>query len=117
MVDGTNLPTIRNPKILGATFDNRLNFNKHCNKTCANYKKGMKHCNKTCVKLQKRNNVLKKLAGTSWGCSKETLSVTYKAIGWSVLNYAAPSWTPTLSYTNWQRLQVKQNNALRTTTG
>ena len=76
MVDGTNPPTTRNPKTLRATIDNQLNFNEHCTKTCD--------------KLQKRNNVLKKLAGTTWGCSKETLSVTYKAIGKKFLNYAAP---------------------------
>ena len=83
MVDGTNLPTTRNPKVLRVTFDNQLNLNKHCTKTCD--------------KLRKRNNVLKKLAGTTSGCSKETLSVTYKVIGGSVQNYAAPIWNPHLA--------------------
>ena len=67
--------------------------------------------------LNKRNNVLKKLDGTTWGYPNETSTNTYKAIGSSVLNYASPIWTPTLSYTNWQHLQIKQNNAMRTIIG
>ena len=104
MVNGTNLLTTRHPNIPGVTFNNQLNLSEHCTKTCDKLQK-------------KRNNVLKKLAGTNWDCSKQTLSVTYKAIGRSVLYYAAPLWTPTLSYTISQRLQIKQNNTFRLTTG
>ena len=68
-------------------------------------------------KTEKRHNVLKQIAGSDWGCTKETLLVRYKAIGRSVLNYAAPIWTPTLIHTNWNILQTKQNAALRTVTG
>ncbi|KAI5730864.1 hypothetical protein M8J77_001059 [Diaphorina citri] len=68
-------------------------------------------------RVRQRNNILKCLAGTSWGKDKETLTVTYKAIGRSLLNYAAPIWTPQISNTNWQKLQVAQNSALRTITG
>ena len=38
----------------------------------------------------KRNNVLKALANTNWGQQKETLLLTYKALGRSIANYAAP---------------------------
>ena len=31
-------------------------------------------------------------AGTSWGQQKETLLMTYKAVGRSIVNYAAPTW-------------------------
>ena len=62
-------------------------------------------------KLQKRNKLLKKIAGSDWGCTKETLSVTYKANGWSVLNYGAPIWASTISNTNWNHLQTQQNIA------
>ena len=48
---------------------------------------------------------------------KETIVNSYKAIGRSVVNYAAPIWTTFLSDTQWNRLQVSQNNALRTATG
>ena len=68
-------------------------------------------------KVQNRNHVPKKLAGTSWGCTNETLSTSYKAIGRSVTNYAPPIWTPDLSQSNRNSLQAKQNAALRTVTG
>lgn len=41
-------------------------------------------------------NVLKAVAGRTWGKGKETLIKTYKAIGRSNLNYAAPVWSPQL---------------------
>ena len=75
------------------------------------------HVKITGNKVQSRNNVFKMLAGTTWGFSKETLTTSYKAIGRSVLNYAAPIWSPNLSDTNWRNLQVKQNAALRIATG
>ena len=63
------------------------------------------------------NYILKKLAGTSWGCSKEVLLTTYKAVGCSIINYAAPIWTPTLSDSRCKDLQRKQNAVLRTIIG
>ena len=51
MVDETNLTTTRNPKTIGVTFYNQLNSREHGTKTCD--------------KLQKRNIVLWKLAGTT----------------------------------------------------
>ena len=51
------------------------------------------------------------------GKDKETLTATYKAIGQSVTNYCAPIWTPKVSQTNWESLQVGQNEALRIITG
>ena len=68
-------------------------------------------------KLQKRNNVLKALTGSSWGKEKEIITDTYKAIGQSVLNYGCQIWSPNLSDTNWKHLQVQQNAALRIATG
>ena len=59
------------------------------------------------------NNVLEALAGTSWGQQKETLLLTYKALGRSIANYAAPVWsTPA-----WKKIQRTQNEALRIITG
>ena len=45
------------------------------------------------------------------------MTVTYKAIGRSVLNYGAPIWSPSISFTNWNNLEIHQNIALRTITG
>ena len=44
-------------------------------------------------KMQARMNILKSLAGSSWGKDKETLTVTCKAICRSIENYAAPIWS------------------------
>ena len=74
----------------------------------------MKHLKE---KVNNRNNILKALAGTSWGKEKETLLTTYKAIGGSLINYAAPVWSPFVSQTNWDTLQPCQNTALRIATG
>jgi len=68
-------------------------------------------------KVLKRNNVLKALSGTSWGKDKETLLTTFKATAQSLLNYCCPIWTPGLSETNWNELQISQNACLRTSTG
>ena len=102
-IKGKTVPTVKHPKILGVTFDTMHNFGQHA----ATIKS----------KVSKRNNVLKCLAGTKWGKSKEIIVNTYKAIGRSVINYAAPVWTPSLSKTNWDRLETTQNAALRVATG
>ena len=75
------------------------------------------HCDNIAVKVQQRNNVLKALAGSTWGCDKETLLATYLAISRSVLGHCSPVWTPSLIDTNWCRLQRGKNYALRISTG
>jgi len=102
-IEGERLVTVKHPKILGLIFDPSHTFNKYVDMV------------KT--KMSKRNNILKALAGRSWGCAKETLLTTYKAIGRSVLNYAAPVWTPLLRFSNLAKLQISQNSALRIITG
>lgn len=102
-INGSAVPTTQNPKILGVTFDPMLTFEEHT----------------TIIKdrVNKRNNILKALAGTTWGKDKETLLTTYQAIGRSVVNYCAPIFTPMLSNTNWKKLQTCQNMALKVATG
>ena len=102
-IDGMPIPTKTKSKILGVTLDSMLTYGEHTKITKE--------------KSQKRNSILRKNAGNDWRCTKETLGVTYKAIGKSVINYGAPIWAPTLSDTNWKHLQTQQNNALRTITG
>ena len=75
-VEDNIISTVRYPRILGVTFDNLLHFAAHA--TVIN------------AKMRRRNKVLKALAGTTWGMDKETIITTYKAIGRSLLNYAAP---------------------------
>ena len=67
------------------------------------------------TELVKRNNVLNALAGTNCGQQKETLLLTYKALGRSIANYAAPVWSTNASDTSLEKIQRTQNEALRTT--
>ena len=60
---------------------------------------------------------MKALAGTTWGQDNETLIITYKSIGRSVLSYGSPIWSPLISETNWSKLQRVQNSALKISTG
>ena len=102
-INGVAVPTKQDPKILGVTLDPMLTFKHHV--------KTMKD------KISSRTNILKALAGSTWGKDKEVLATTYSAIGKSVINYCAPIWTPTLSDTSWTDLQAAQNGALRVITG
>jgi hypothetical protein len=97
------IPTVKNPKILGLTFDPLLKFNKHLNTISET--------------ANKRNNIIKALTSTSWGKQKETLIITYKAITRPTLEYASTIWYPIVSKTNIEKLQTIQNTALRTATG
>ena len=63
------------------------------------------------------SGILKALAGTSWGQQLETLLMTYKAVGRSIINYAEPVWSPNLHDTNYREIQYTQNKALRIATG
>ena len=103
LIQDALLPLQRNPKILGVVFDPSLSFKEHVKTVCS--------------KVSRRTNILRSLSGTNWGQQLETQAVSYKAIGRSVLNYAAPIWAPLLSTSNRERLQRQQNIALRVVTG
>ena len=75
------------------------------------------HSGYVAERVSNRNNILKALAGTSWGQQKETLLMTYKAVGRSIINYAAPVWSTNLRDTNYRSIQYTQNEALRIATG
>ena len=92
-INGKALILAKTPKILGVTFDTALTFGPHCKLAAA--------------RGRSRVNILKALAGTTWGQSKETLIVAYQAFIRPVLEYASPVWTP----------QKVQNSALRVATG
>lgn len=102
-INEQQIPTVRNPKILGVNFDPMLTFKNHTTATIS--------------KLKNRNNILKKLAGTNWGKEKETMITAYKSICRPLMNYAAPIWTPQLRKSHWTHLQTCQNAALRISTG
>jgi hypothetical protein len=103
LLNNTLIPLNKNPKILGVTFDTFLNFSYHIREIA--------------VRLANRLQILKALAGTSWGQQKETLLITFKCLILSIINYAAPIWFPNASKTSIATLQIIQNAALRIVTG
>ena len=88
LIEDSQLPLVQCPKILGVYLDTSLSFNKHSGYVAE--------------RVSNRNNILKALAGTSWGQQKETLLMTYKAVGRSI---------------NYRSIQYTQNEALRIATG
>ena len=100
-IAGSQLPLNCSPKILGVHLDTSLTFNVHCTQAA--------------TRVSNRNNVLKALAGTTWGQQKETILM--KAIGRSIANYGAPVWSTNASATSIGQIQIAQNEALRTATG
>ena len=102
-INNTKVPLEHFPKLLGVTFDTMFTFHKHVKNitSSANIK----------------NNMLKSLTGSDWGQDKETMSMTYKALTRSALEYACPIWSPIISDSSWKRLQRTQNTALKMITG
>ena len=102
-IDGVIVKLDKTPKLLGVKFDTMYTFSHHIKEQAG--------------KGRGKNNIIKCLAGTTWGQDKETLLITYKAISRSTLEYGAPIWAPMISDSNWTKLQTVQNQALRTATG
>ena len=71
-ISDAEIPLVRNPKLIGVYLDTFFSFNTHC----------IQEANR----VSKRNTILKALAGTNWGQQKETLLLTYKALGRSIAN-------------------------------
>ena len=103
LIEDSQLPLVQWPKILGVHLDTSLSFNKHSSHVTE--------------RVSRRNNILKALASTSWGQQKETLLMTYKAVGRLIINYAAPVWSTNLRDTNYRNIQYTQDEALRIFTG
>ena len=102
-IKGSRLPLEHSPKILGVYLDTFFLFNYHCGQVA--------------TRVKKKNNVLKTLAGTSWGLQKETLQMTYQAPGRYIANYAAPVWSTNASTSSIGSIQRAKNEALRVITG
>ena len=88
---------------LGATFDRTLSFTKHVSSLKA--------------KFFPRLKALRCISASSWGPSKESLSVLYKSFLRSLLTYASPGWFPFLSATNITKLERLHRAASRAITG
>ena len=101
-LEDAQLPLDLSPIIQGVIMDPSLSFHKHCNYVT--------------YRIDKRNNVLKALVGSSWG-QEETLLLTYNALGKYIANYAAPVWSTNASDSSYKKVQTAKNAALRTVTG
>ena len=97
------LPLERNPRILGVTFDPHFTFSPHVASIVS--------------RATPRLNLLKALAGSTWGQQMETIVLTYKSLIRSLFTYACPIWFPNSSRSSIQKLQSIQNHALRIATG
>ena len=91
------------PTFLGVTLDRTLTFNEH-----AKTVKG---------RMKARNNVLRAISGTTWGCAASDLRSAYMAFSRACADYAAGAWMPGVSATTLESLEVAQRQACRTITG
>ena len=99
---GSRLRFNPTPTFLGVTFDRTLSFSKHVSLLKA--------------KFLPRLKALCCISASSWGPSKEALSVLYKAFLQPLLTYASPGWFPFLSATNFTKLERLYRAASRAIT-
>ena len=99
----TTLRLKKEPEVLGLTLDTHFTFSPHIKAVAA--------------KARRKLNLMRSLAGTSWGSSKETLLLLYKTYIRPTMEYAAPLWFPNACPSSVDLLQRVQAEALRIATG
>ena len=100
---GSRLRFNPTPTFFGVTFYRTLSFSKHVSSLKAKFFPCLKalHCT----------------SASSWGPSKESLSLLHKSFVRSLLTYASPGWFPFLSATNITKLERLHRAASRAITG
>ena len=88
---------------LGVTFDRTLSFTKHVSSLKAKFFPLFK--------------ALRCISASSWGPSKEFVSLLYKSFLRPLLTYTSPGWFPFLSVTNFTKLERLHQAASCATTG
>ena len=88
---------------LGVTFDRTFSFSKRVSSTKA--------------KFFPHLNALRCISASSWGPSKESLSLLHKRFLRPLLTYASLGWFPFLSVTNFTKLERLHRAASRAITG
>jgi len=99
-MNGQRLRHEPKPTYLGVTLDRSLTFHEHLERTAA--------------KVGARNNLLSKLAGTTWGSRATTLRTAALALCYSTVEYCAPVWARS-AHTG--RVDVKLHETMRLITG
>ena len=87
---------------LGVTFDCKLSWKDHVDEIV--------------TKAQRRLTVIKRLAGSKWGCARSTLNTTYKMFIKPVLKYCYNSLITSPDH-NIKKIDKVQNQAMRLITG
>ena len=100
---GSRLRFNPTPAFLGVTLDRTLSFSKHVSSLKA--------------KFFPRLKALRCISATSWGPSKESLSLLYRSFLRSLLTCASPGWFPFLSATNTTKLEYLHQAASRAISG
>jgi len=99
-MDGQRLRHECHPTSLGVTLDRTLSYREHLTKTAG--------------KLKNRNNLLMKLAGSTWGASANTLRSSALALCYSAAEYCAPVWSRS-AHTS--QVEIQLNSTMRLITG
>ena len=99
-VDNKTLPIEREPKNLGVTLDRTLSYKAHIQGIAK--------------KVNKRNCIIRKIAGTSWGAKQSVLRTSGLALCYSAAEYAAPVWSR-ISHTH--QIDTKLRDTMRTISG
>ena len=100
---GSRLRFNPTPTFLGVTFYCTRSFSKHVPSLKAKFFPTLK--------------AIRCISASSWGPSKESLSLLYKSFLRSLLTYVSPGWFPFLSATNLTKLERIHRVASRAITG
>jgi len=89
-----------NPTYLGITLDRTLTYREHLTMVAA--------------KIKTRNNIINKLAQTTWGSDANTIRIFAFALTYSVAEYCAPVW---LNSSHTSKIDTQLNAMIRTISG
>ena len=98
--EGQNNPHEDNPKYLGVTLDRTLTFKTHISKLSQ--------------KISARNNLLRRLAGLSWGANFKVLQTAAVCLVYAPAEYCAPAWS---SSTHTAKIDIVLNTTMRIVSG
>ena len=98
--NNTDLENTPHPKYIGVTLDRTLSYKQHIHNTK--------------MRVATRNNLLKKLSNSKWGCNASNIRTTALALSYSAADYACPVWarSPHAS-----KLDPELNDECRSITG